>query len=151
MADFSISLSDVQNAKTVEIKGLGDLTVRKLGSGEELDLSAKMRRTGKIIGELSSMDFTKFDTTNPAELKGMEKLAKRAEELSDELDRIKRLEFNTYKQSLSDDQGGKVVDVIMNTLTDKERSELFKRIFGDVSEVTTPNTEVNTEENKTDE
>lgn len=146
MADISIALNNVQNVKTVNIEGLGVLTVRKLGAGEDLDLSSKMRRLGKVIDELSAIDFSKLDARKPEHLKIIEKESKRAEALSDELAEIKRFEFNMYKRCLSDDQGGKVVDVVMNTLTEQERAALFMEIFGenrklDVPDVVKPETE----------
>lgn len=152
MADISISLNNVQNVKTVNIEGLGVIRARRLGSGEELDLSTRMRRTGKILDELSAMDFTKFDTSNPEELKKLKRLTKRAELLSDELDDIKRFEFNTFKRCMSDEKDGEVVDVIMNTLTDRERGELFKQIFGVVKQIDAPDTEkIEVETNDTPE
>jgi len=138
MSEITISLNNIQNIKTVNIEGHGAIHARKLGSGEELDLSAKMRRTGKIIEELSAIDFTKFNTGKPEDLKKVTKIANRAEELSDELEAIKRFEFNTYKNLLSDDKNGKVVDVIMNTLSEKERAALFDQIFGEIKVLETP-------------
>lgn len=138
MADFSIALNSVRDTRTVNIEGLGVLTARKLGSGEELQISADYRRMGKILDELKGMDFKKFDTSKPEHLKIVKRMAKRADEIGDELEAIKLREFNTYKNLLSDDQGGKLVDIIMNTLTEKERSELFKRIFGEIVPLDTP-------------
>lgn len=141
MGDFTIALSSIQNTRTVNIEGLGVITARRLGSGEELELSAKSRRLGKIFDELGSMDFTKFDTSKPEELKELKKLTDKAEKLSLEVEEIKRFEMTIYRGLLSDDKGGKVVDVIMNTLTDQERGELFKQIFGKPAQVDAPDTQ----------
>lgn len=130
MADISLSLNNIQNIKTVNIEGVGVIRVRRMGAGEELDLSNKLRRLGKIIDELSAIDFTKHDASKPEDLKKIAKLAKRAEALSDEVTDIKRFEFDTYKRCISDDKNGEVVDLIMNTLTEDERTALFKEIFG---------------------
>lgn len=148
MAEFSITLSSIKNSKTVEIKGLGMLTARKLGSGEELELSAKMRRTGKIIDELSKTDFSKLDTSKPEHLKIVQRMAKKFDSLTNELDAIKIFEFNTYKSLLSDDKDGAVVDVIMSTLTDEERAKLFKMIFGEVDQINSPEATVDAEGSK---
>lgn len=129
MTDISISLSNIQNIKTVKIDPIGVIRVRRLGAGEELDLSDKLRRLGKIVNELQDMDFAKFNSGSDDDLEQIKKLSKRAEKLSDEISDIKRYEFTTYKKCLSDDDGGKVVDEVMNTLSDEERSELFKQIF----------------------
>jgi vacuolar-type H+-ATPase subunit I/STV1 len=149
MADFSIALSGIRNTRTVNIEGLGVITARRLGSGEELELSAKSRRLGKIFDELGRMDFTKFDTSKPEELKELKKLTDKAEKLYLEVEEIKRFEMSIYRGLLSDDKGGKVVDVIMNTLTDEERGELFKQIFGKSTQVVAP--DVETAEGKSDE
>lgn len=140
MSEMTISLSNIQEVKSVPIKGvdgkvLGVLNARKLGSGEDLDLSQKLRRLNKVIDELTSIDFSGLDATKEEDQKQIEKLSKRASKLSDELSEIKEFEFNTYKKLLSDDQDGKVVDVVMNTLTEAERGKLFMQIFGDRMEI----------------
>lgn len=140
MADISISLNTIQNIKTVNIEGVGTLKIRKFGAGEELDFLFKRRRLNKIITELSALDLTKFDTEKPSDLKKITKLSKRFEKLSDEASDIKKSEFEMYKRCLSDDEDGKVVDVIMNTLSDEERAELYRQVFGEKKEVETPDT-----------
>lgn len=150
MADISLSLNNIQNIKTVNIEGVGVLKVRRLGAGEELDLSAKLRRLVKVIEELNKIDFTSLDATNPEDFKKISQLTTKAEALSEEATEIKKFEFETYKRCLSDDDGGKVVDVIMNTLTESERAELFNQIFGDKKPVDAPDT-VQPDEEATDE
>lgn len=138
MADISISLNNIQNIKLVNIEGVGDLTVRRLGAGEELDLSTKQRRLLKLLDELEKVDQSKFDTTKPEELKKLTKLTRRLDVITDEISEIKKFEFNTYKRCLSDNKNGEIVDLIMNTLTDEERAKLFVEIFGNKKEVTAP-------------
>lgn len=135
MAGISIALANIQNIKTVNIEGLGTLYVRRLGAGEELDLSSKLRRLGKLIDELSKIDLSKYDLAKPDDVKRVKKMSARVDEISDEIQGIKAFEFKTYKKCLSDDKNGEVVDVIMNTLTDQERSALFKQIFGEPTQV----------------
>ena len=139
MADISISLNTIQNIKTVHIKGVGVLNVRKLGAGEELDLSFKLRRLNKIVGELNAIDLTKFNSRKPGDLKKITKLSEKIDLLSEEASEIKRAEFDIYKRCLSDDEGGKVVDVIMNTLSDEERAELYRQVFGENKPIESPN------------
>jgi len=138
MTDISISLNNIQNIKTVNIEGVGIVKVRRLGSGEELDLSSKIRRLGKLIDELSRIDFTVLDANKPEDLAKITKLTRRVEELSDEISAIKESEFEVYKKCFTDDEGGRIVDIIMNTLSEQERAELFRQIFGDVKELDTP-------------
>lgn len=114
---------------TVNIEGVGVVRVRRLGAGEELDLSDKMRRLGAIINQLSKIDFRGLDSANSEDAKKISKLSKKAELLSSEITEIKRFELKAYKKCFSDDANGKVVDILMDTLTDEERIELFKRIF----------------------
>ncbi len=137
MAEISISLNSIQNIKTVNIEGLGVLHIRKLGSGEDLDLSFKQRRVNKLIDELSNISFVGLDATNPDDIKKIDKLAKKADAIQEEISQIKKDEFDIYKRLLSDDKGGKVVDVIMNTLTPKERAEIFNIAFGEKKQVET--------------
>lgn len=129
MADISISLSDVQNVKSVEIKDLGTLYIRKLGSGEELDMSVRSRRIDAIIKELSHMDFMQYDSSKPTDVKKIEKLQNRADKLTGELAEIKQHELDMYRRLMSDDKKGAVVDVILNTLSDDERTELIRQAF----------------------
>jgi len=138
MTEISISLSNIQNIKTVNIEGVGIIRARRLGAGEELDLSDKMRRLSKIINELQDIDFTKFDTTKKEDIEEFKKVSKRAEKLSDEVTEIKKFEFNTYKRCFSDDKNGEIVEQIMNTLSQPERDELFKQIFNPPTIVETP-------------
>lgn len=140
MTEITISLSDIQNIKTVNIEGLGVLKIRKLGSGEDLDLSVKRRRINKLVDELDSIynRMGLLDLKKPSDEKKFDKLSKQAEELGDEISEIKRYEFETYKRLLSDDKNGAVVDVIMNTLSDKERAEIFNIAFGEKKIVETP-------------
>lgn len=138
MADISISLANIQTIKTVNIEGVGVLKARRLGSGEELDLSVKLRRFSNLVNELSAMDFMSLDAEKPDDYKKIQKMKKRASEISEEIEAVKRFELETYRRLLSDDQDGKVVDVIMDTLSDEERTELFKQIFGSKTEMEKP-------------
>lgn len=129
MADISLSLKSIQNTRTVNIEGEGVLTIRKLGSGEDLDLSVKRRRMNKLIDELNSIDFSGLDVAKKADLKKLETLSKKAEAIQEEIAQIKLFEFELYKSLLSDDKDGKVVDLVMKTLSDKERAVIFNRAF----------------------
>lgn len=129
MADISLSLKSIQNTRTVKIEGEGVLTIRKLGSGEDLDLSIKRRRMNKLIDELNSIDFSGLDVAKKDDLKKLETLSKKVEGIQEEIAQIKQYEFELYKSLLSDDKDGKVVDLVMKTLSDKERAEIFNRAF----------------------
>lgn len=135
MTDLSISLSNIQNTKTVHIEGIGDFTVRRMGAGEELDMSFKMRRLNQILSELEKFDFTKFDLSKKDDIKQVEKLEKRMTKLSDEIAEIKKFELATYKKCFTDENNGENVDLLLNTLTELERAELFKQIFGENKEI----------------
>jgi len=143
--EVNISLNNIRNTKTVNINGVGVIHARKLGAGEQLDLSVKLRRLGKLIQELSKIDFMQFNEANPEDIKKIEKLNKKVESITNEIEDIKRFEFHTYKRCLTDDKNGEVVDVIMNTLTDEERTELFKQIFGEVKPISSTE-EINLED-----
>lgn len=140
MADFSISLSNIQHIKTIKIEGLGVLKIRKLGAGEDLDVSFKIRRINQLIGDLNNLteSIAKLDSKNPSDLKKIGRLAERGEKISSEIDDIRREQHGIYRSQLSDDKNGAVVDVIMNTLSDKERTEIFKIAFGEKSPIESP-------------
>jgi hypothetical protein len=132
MADITISLSNVRNIKKLYIEDL-DLTfeVRKMGAGEELDLSDKLRRLNEIIEELSAIDFNKINITKPTkkDIKAMEALTEKADSLMNEINDIKRFELETYKRCFTDNNGGKDTDKLIDSLSDEDRAELFKQIF----------------------
>lgn len=129
MADIKISLDNIQNTKLVEIEGVGSFKVRKLGAGEELDLSDKLRRLSAIITELSSIDFTKYDATKKKDLKELEKVNKKASLYMNEINDIKRFEYDTYKRCFDDMKGGKDTEKLFNILDDEGRTKLFTAIF----------------------
>lgn len=130
MADITISLSNINNTKSVLIEGLGEFKVRKLGAGEELDLSAKMRRMSEILVELQSIDISDIDDKNPTEedKKRLAEVQKKADVLMNEIDEIKRFELETYKRCFDDGGTGKTEELIAMLPADG-RGELFKQIF----------------------
>lgn len=129
MADISISLSNVKNFKTVNIKELGVFTVRRLGAGEELDLSLKLRRLMNILETINKIDLQKYDLSNAEEKKKYSKDEKLLDNLSDEINEIKQFELRTYKKCFSSTKKGAVDDLI-DPLSDEERTSLFNQIFG---------------------
>lgn len=131
MADITISLSNVHNVKKVRIDPIGTFEVRKLGAGEELDLSDKLRRLNEIIEELNTIDFSKINIINPTKKDAikMRRAAKRAEDLMEEINEIKRFELESYERCFKDNNGGKDTKELLDSLTDEDRAELFKQIF----------------------
>lgn len=135
----NISLGNIQNIKEVYIEELGKtIRIRRLGAGEELDLSAKMRRLGKIVDELSNIDFTVLDAAKEKDRKEIEKLSKRAEKLSYEITEIKQFELDTFSKCLTDSEGGKVVKELLNMLSDEDRSEFFRQAFDTTTIIEAP-------------
>lgn len=139
-SEIRISLNNIRNVKKVYIEGIGGFTVRKLGAGEELDLSEKLRRLSIILKELQSIDFTKYDATTKEGIKDLEKISERADKLTEEVDQIQRFELETYKRCFEDDNDGKNVEILLNTLSTQERSNLFNKIFKPVAVVEAPET-----------
>ena len=140
MADNSIkiSLSTIRNTKKVFIDGIGGFTVRKMGAGESLDLSSSTRRLGKILEELHSIDFTKYDLDKKEDRVEIDKLQEHVDELSNEITEIKRAELDAFKRCFEDDNGGKNVDLLIDTLTETERSILFAQIFEEKEAIDKP-------------
>ena len=140
MADVSISLSNIQNIKTVNIEGLGLVKARKLGAGEELDLLFKQRRLGKILEELDSLDFTKIDTSKKSGINKAKELSDRIDKLTSEIEEIKKFELETFRRCFTDDKNGEIVETLIQTLTEEERMALFKEIFGERKTLEVPDT-----------
>lgn len=147
---LQISLSNIQNIKNVNIEGVGIFRVRKLGAGEELDLSTKMRRLMEIATDLGKLNLTEVDENTPEGAKIFAKHSGTVSKYTKEIDDIKRFELETYKKCFTDDENGKKVDFLINALSDTERAELFKQIFGTPKEIDTPEA-VKADEKGTDE
>lgn len=131
MADITISLSNVHNVKKVHIDEIGDFKVRKMGAGEELDLSDKLRRLNEIIEELNELDFKGINLKNPSkkDIAELKRLTKRSESLMDEINEIKRFELECYARCFDDGEDGKNTKKLLDSLDDESRAELFKQIF----------------------
>lgn len=134
MADtINISLSNVQNVKTVNIEGVGVFKVRKLGAGAELDLSDKLRRLNKIIAEVAKYDFNQYDEKTKKGKADLLNLQDKATVLMDEVHEIRKFELETYKSCFEDENGGEDVKKLFNMLSDDERVALFNQIFKPVT------------------
>lgn len=129
MADISISLNNIKTYKTVKIEGIGVFNVRKLGSGEELDLSTESRKLTKLLTELNNMNIGAIDIKTKKGRDELKKKESRISKITEEMNRIKAFELDTYKKCFEDDNNGKDVDKLIKFLTDEERAELFKQIF----------------------
>lgn len=129
MAEISISLSNVQNIKTVNIEGLGVFKVRRLGPGEEYDLSTKRRRLTKIADEMVKIkaEIDKLDDA-AKEAYAQSELPK-IDKLSDEIAQIQMNELDVYKRCFTDDDEGKKTNELINMLTADERMKLYSQIF----------------------
>lgn len=131
MADITISLSNIHNTKSVLIEPLGEFKVRKLGAGEELDLSKKLRRLSKIIDLLDAIDYESLRKKKPTkeDRAEMEKISSKADKLMLEINEIKEFELMTYRRCFDDGVGGKKSDELFKSLSAEERTELFRQIF----------------------
>lgn len=131
MAELTISLSNIQNIKTVNITGLGVFRVRRIGPGEEYDLSMKRRRLVKIAAEMVRLK-SDMDKLSGAE---REEFASKAlpqiDKLSNEIVDIQKYELDTYKRCFTDDDNGKKTEELINSLTVDERLKLYSLIFDD--------------------
>lgn len=134
-ADVSFLLNTLQNIKTVEINGVGLIRVRKLGTGEELTLSLKMRRADKITEELIELSKRRLDSSTPEGMKSVKRVNKRVDSLSEELIELKKFQYDAYKACLSDESNGKVVDIIMDTLSEEARAAFLRQVFGAKNQV----------------
>ena len=126
MADISIALSDVQNVKTLEVKGMGDFVVRKLGPGEELNLSVKRRRLVQISSEMTALKDEMDKLTDDEERdKFATKHLKHIDKLSEEITQIQKYELDTYKRCFT----GEKSDELIDALTPEERMKIYAMLF----------------------
>lgn len=130
MAELSISLSNIQNIKTVHIEELGDFKVRRLGPGEEYDLSMKRRRLVKIADQMKAIK-KEIEAVEDAKEKDAVATSKMEEidQLTDEITQIQKFELDTYKKCFTDDADGKNTETLINSLTSDERLKLYATIF----------------------
>src|SRR6478736_5683739 len=103
MSDLQISLKNIRNTKSLYVEDMKTtFQVRRLGAGEELDLSKKLRRLNEIMIELQSIKIEPKDNPTEEETKALEKVAKKIQKLSDEISEIKEYEFNTHVKLFDD-------------------------------------------------
>lgn len=140
MADLTIGLNNIKHFKTVKIEDIGVFRVRKLGSGEELDLSRESRKLTKLLTELNSMNIGNINLKTKKGQAELKKKETRITEITDEMNRIKEFELDTYRQCFEDENNGKDVDKLIKLLTDEERLDLFRQIFDPPIIVKTPET-----------
>lgn len=132
MTGLSISLSSVRNIKTVNIEDVGVFTVRRLGPGEEYDLSAKRRRLIKISEELIKIKKNMDDLSNDNDKEEFaSKYISKIDKLSDEILQIQKYELDIYKQCFQDDSNGEKTESLINSLAPDERMKLYSKIFDD--------------------
>lgn len=129
MADFQIALQNIQNIKTVDIEGVGLFRVRKLGAGEELDLSSKLRRLMEIAKKLEALKIDEIDATTKEGQERFAQVSEKVDKYSAEIGEIKKFELETYKKCFVDENNGENVDFLINALSDEERTKLFDMIF----------------------
>lgn len=110
MSDMiSISSNDLGTRKRVKIDGI-DFTVRKLGAGEELDLSQIARQTLKLLERLS----------DNKEWKDSDSL---------EFDGLKKKSLEIYAKTFDDGGDGSKSDELVKRLSDEERNNIYRQVF----------------------
>lgn len=155
MTDVNISLSDIQNVKTIKVNGLGIFNIRKLGSNEELELSKKTRRRAKIYDELNSIDLTKYVTKDDKKLsdkkqKELDEILENIDRLSNEMHELLDYEQDLRKKRITDVNKGEKVKKLFDLIDDEGIEKLFRYAFGGLK-VDDPETVEKKEEVKSDE
>jgi len=132
--DFQFSLSNLQNTKSLFIEELGEFKVRQPGAGERLEISKRLRRQNEIINELNDINVDDYSLTGKltdAQEKELKKLSKYITALQNEIEQIKAYELTIYKTCFSHSDPS-AVDILLNTLSDNERMELFNKMFNPI-------------------
>lgn len=110
MSDIiSISSNDLGTRKRVKIDG-HLFTVRKLGAGEELDLSQIARQTVKLLEKLTETE-------------------EWSDKDSNEFEDLKRRSLNIYAKTFDDGGDGSKSMALVERLSDEERNEIYRQVF----------------------
>lgn len=106
---ISISSNDLGTRKKVQIDGV-DFTVRKLGAGEELDLSQIARQTFKLLDKLTdSKDWSDEDAAL--------------------FDDLKKRSLAIYAKTFDDGGDGSKSTELVERLSDEERNAIYRQVF----------------------
>lgn len=128
---ITINLNDVREVVEVTI---GDhvYNVRRMGSGEELEASASMRRAGELIGNISRLQAQYLKaTSDPDNIdeKEMDKLTKKVQKAADSLEAEQLYQFNAYVKLFDDGGDGSKSRELLSMLSHEDRKKLLEDIF----------------------
>lgn len=134
--EITISLSNIRKVKRAKI---GDtvFTVRKLGAGEELELSANMRRAGVLIDSFNKMRKKMLEQSEEekANTKELTKLAKKMDKFTEELHEIQLFQYESYLKIFDDGTKDQAkTKELLSSLSIDERDELLKQIWAEGAE-----------------
>lgn len=113
---ISISTNDLESRKKVQIIDAGVnggkphvYTLRKLGAGEEMDLSQIARELLKLLAKVETEEWTEKDA-----------------EIFDEL---KKRQLELYIKTFDDGKDGKMSKQLVESLSDTDRNTIYNQVF----------------------
>lgn len=129
---ITINLNDIR--ETVEVT-IGDhvYNVRRMGSGEELDLSASNRRTFEAMERANKLQkkFMKLSATPEEELdqKEVDKLVKQMDKVTAEIRTEQEYQSEAFVKLFDDGGDGSKSRELLKSFSHDEKQKLLEQIF----------------------
>ena len=129
---ITINLNDIREVVEVTI---GDhiYNVRRMGSGEELDLSASNRRTFEAMERANKLQkkFMELSATPEEELdqKEVDKLVKQMDKVTDEIRKEQEYQSEAFVKLFDDGGDGSKSRELLKSFSHGEKQKLLEQIF----------------------
>ena len=129
---ITINLNDVREVVEVTI---GDhvYNVRRMGSGEELDLSASNRRTFEAMDKAVKLQkkFTELSSTPEEDLdqKEVDKLVKQMDKVTAEIRNEQEYQAEAFVKLFDDGKDGSKSRELLKSFSHDEKQKLLEQIF----------------------
>lgn len=129
---ITINLNDIREVVEVTI---GDhvYNVRRMGSGEELDLSASNRRTFEAMDKAVKLQkkFTELSSTPEEELdqKEVDKLVKQMDKVTAEIRKEQEYQSEAFVKLFDDGGDGSKSRELLKSFSHDEKQKLLEQIF----------------------
>ena len=129
---ITINLNDIREVVEVTI---GDhvYNVRRMGSGEELELSASNRRTMNLMDEATKLQvkFQELSKTPESELdqKEVDKLVKKMDKVTGGIRAEQEYQSEAFVKLFDDGEDGSKSRELLNSFSHNEKQKLIEQVF----------------------
>lgn len=129
---ITINLNDIREVVEVTIAD-HVYNVRRMGSGEELDLSASNRRTFEAMDKAVKLQkkFTELSNTPEEELdqKEVDKLVKQMDKVTTEIRKEQEYQAEAFVKLFDDGKDGSKSRELLKSFSHDEKQKLLEQIF----------------------